>query len=150
MRGRDWLTANLKVMVVSSRMNVSCRRFSDLAKSTANVANAMLLMKNCTAEQHIHKTAYSCCKWSTSDLAVANRSHSASYNSPSGQIRRRAECCHLANLAASSDYLRTMYPSTRCHATHRNLSGVWSAANGSAVSRVIATNSTLSLSASTQ
>jgi len=52
MRGRDWLTANLNVMVVSRRMNVSWRRFSDFWKWTANVANAMLLMKNCTT-QHV-------------------------------------------------------------------------------------------------
>jgi len=52
MRGSDWLTANLKVMVVRSRIKVSCRRFSDFLKLTANVANAMLLMKNCVVQHH--------------------------------------------------------------------------------------------------
>ena len=48
MRGSDWLTANLNVMVVNSRMNVNCSRFCDFSYWTANVANAMLLMKNYT------------------------------------------------------------------------------------------------------
>ena len=63
MRGRDWLTANLNVIVVRSRMNVSCRRFSDFWKLTANVANAMLLMKNC-AVQHVQQRLSFTAQWS--------------------------------------------------------------------------------------
>ena len=57
MRGSDELTANLKVTVVSRRMNDSWRRFSRLRYFTENVLNVILQMKNYTVS-HTTATGY--------------------------------------------------------------------------------------------